>query len=189
MRSADVSGRQGFTVSPGVRRAAASCFPNSPQGRTISTAAITRNTRMMDIFGKIRMPNAFSSDTSTAATKAPMMLPRPPITTTTNTSTMIRKSSAWCTASRGICKPPQPAAGGDHQRHSDDAPAESDWTGKSLGQRKSDICAEHIERGVGKINDGRHTENDRQSRRNQKHRRCAGKTGQELDEVKGHFRS
>ena len=65
---------------------------------------------MMEIFGKIRMPNAFSSDTSTAATNAPMMLPRPPITTTTNTSTMIRKSSAWCTASRGICKPPPSAA-------------------------------------------------------------------------------
>ncbi len=49
---------------------------------------------MMDIFGKIRMPNAFNSDTSTAATKAPTMLPRPPITTTTNTSTMIRRSMA-----------------------------------------------------------------------------------------------
>ena len=47
---------------------------------------------MMEIFGKIRMPKAFSSDTSTAATKAPMMLPSPPITTTTNTSTMMRRS-------------------------------------------------------------------------------------------------
>ena len=49
---------------------------------------------MMEIFGKMRMPNAFSSDTSTAATKAPTMLPRPPITTTTKTSTMIRRSMA-----------------------------------------------------------------------------------------------
>ena len=49
---------------------------------------------MMEIFGKIRMPKALSSDTSTAATKAPMMLPSPPITTTTKTSTMIRKSIA-----------------------------------------------------------------------------------------------
>ena len=49
---------------------------------------------MMEIFGKIRMPKAFSSETSTAATKAPMMLPSPPITTTTKTSTMIRRSIA-----------------------------------------------------------------------------------------------
>jgi len=32
----------GLTVRPGVRRAGASGFPNRPQGRTISTAAITR---------------------------------------------------------------------------------------------------------------------------------------------------
>jgi len=94
MRSPDVSGRQGLTVNPGVRRAAASGLPNRPHGRTIRTIAITRNTRMMEIFGKIRMPNAFNSDTSTAATNAPMMLPRPPITTTTKTSTMMRRSSA-----------------------------------------------------------------------------------------------
>ncbi len=65
---------------------------------------------MMEIFGKIKMPKALSSDTSTAATKAPMMLPSPPITTTTKTSTMMRKSSAWCTASRGICSAPPRAA-------------------------------------------------------------------------------
>jgi hypothetical protein len=52
------------------------------------------NTRMMEIFGKMRIPKALSSDTSTAATKAPRMLPSPPITTTTNTSTMIRRSMA-----------------------------------------------------------------------------------------------
>ena len=65
---------------------------------------------MIEIFGNIRMPNALSSETSTAATKAPMMLPRPPITTTTKTSTMMRRSIAWCTASRGICSAPPSAA-------------------------------------------------------------------------------
>ena len=71
---------------------------------------------MMEIFGKIRMPKALSSDTSTAATKAPMMLPRPPITTTTNTSTMIRRSMAWLTASRGICSAPPKRGEEDAER-------------------------------------------------------------------------
>ena len=65
---------------------------------------------MMEIFGKIRMPKALSSETSTAATNAPMMLPSPPITTTTKTSTMMRRSMAWLTASRGICSAPPSAA-------------------------------------------------------------------------------
>jgi hypothetical protein len=39
---------------------------------------------------------------------------------------------------------------------------------------------------MGEIDDPRHAENDRQPRRHQKQRRRTGKTGQELDEVKGH---
>ena len=46
----------------------------------------------IDTFGKTRMPKAFSSDTITAARKAPVMLPSPPITTTTKISTMIPRS-------------------------------------------------------------------------------------------------
>src|SRR5207248_11228735 len=71
----------------------------------------------------------------------------------------------------------------------ENAAPESERAGKSLGQREGDIRAEHIERAMGEIDDPHHAEDDRQPRRDQKQRRCAGKTGQELNEVKGHLRS
>src|SRR6202041_2396930 len=63
-----------------------------------------------------------------------------------------------------------------------------DGTGKSLGQRERHIGAEHIERAMREIDDPRHAKDDREARRHQKQRRRAGKTGQELDKVKGHLR-
>ena len=76
-----------------------------------------------------------------------------------------------------------------HQRRDHDAAPEPERAGKPLGQRERDIGAEHVERAMGEIDDPRHAEDDRQARRHQKQRRRAGKTGQELDEVKGHGRS
>ena len=73
----------------------------------------------------------------------------------------------------------------DQRRHHDAGP-EPECAGKPLGQRERHIGAEHVERAMGEIDDPRHAEDDRQPRRHQKQRRRAGKTGQELDEVKGH---
>ena len=60
--------------------------------------------------GNAQMPNAVSSPISSAARNAPGTLPRPPTTTTTKASTMIRRSMSWDTASRGSCKAPPSAA-------------------------------------------------------------------------------
>ena len=80
----------------------------------------------------------------------------------------------------------QHADHGDDQRRGDDAAPKTDRTGKPLGQRECHIGAEHVERAMGEIDDARHAEDDRQPRRHEEQRRRAGKTGQELNEVKGH---
>src|SRR5256884_7196989 len=41
---------------------------------------------------------------------------------------------------------------------------------------------------MGEVDDARNAEDDRQAGRDQKQRRRAGKTGQELDDVEGHVR-
>ena len=97
-------------------RAAASARPSSPQGRTISTIAITRKTRTIEIFGKTRMPKALSSDTMIAARKVPGTLPRPPITTTTSASVITCKSIVWFAASRGNSSAPPSAGEKDAER-------------------------------------------------------------------------
>ena len=77
----------------------------------------------------------------------------------------------------------------DDQRRHDDAAPEPERAGEALGQRERDIGAEHVERAMGKVHDPRHAEDDRQPRRDQEQRRSAGEAGQELNEVKGHWRS
>ncbi len=76
----------------------------------------------------------------------------------------------------------------DDQRRDDDAAPEAERAGPLFGQREGDVGAEHVERAMREIHDPRHAKNDRQPRRHQKQRRRAGKPGQELDEVKGHWR-
>src|SRR5258708_9059818 len=83
----------------------------------------------------------------------------------------------------------QHADGYNDQRRRDDAAPESDRAGKSFGQRERDIGAEHVERAMREIDDARDAENDRQPRGDQKQRRRAGKSGQELNDVKGHYES
>ena len=83
----------------------------------------------------------------------------------------------------------QHADDGHDQRRDDDAAPEAERAGEALGQRERDIGAEHVERAMGEIHDPRHAEDDRQPRRDQKQRRRAGETGQELNEVEGHGRS
>ena len=80
----------------------------------------------------------------------------------------------------------QHADGGHDQRRGDDTAPEAERARKPFGQRERDIGAEHIEGAMGEIHDPRHAEDDRQPRRDQKQRRRAGKTGQELNDVKGH---
>ena len=75
----------------------------------------------------------------------------------------------------------------DNQRRGDDAAPESKRAGKPLSQRERDIGAHHIKRAMGEIDDPRYAKDDREPRRDQKQRRCAGKTGQELNDVKGHW--
>ena len=88
----------------------ASGRPRSPQGRTTSTIAMTRNSSTRVACGNTTMPKAWTSPTSTAARKAPTMLPMPPMTTTTKTSTMMPRSMDRLAAWRGICNaPPSPA--------------------------------------------------------------------------------
>ena len=83
----------------------------------------------------------------------------------------------------------QHADRGNDQRRRDNTGPEPERAGKAFGQRERDIGAEHVESAMGEIDDPRHAEDDRQARRHQKQRRRAGKTGQELDDVKGHVRS
>ncbi|OIQ63579.1 hypothetical protein GALL_548810 [mine drainage metagenome] len=73
------------------------------------------------------------------------------------------------------------------QRRRNNAAPKPDCAGKSLGERERHISAEHVERAMSEIDDPRHAENDRQAGRHQKQRRRAGKSGQELDDVKGHL--
>ncbi len=93
---------------------------------------------------------------------------------------------------RRVIDPPQQhhldqyADRGDNQRRDDDTAPKPECTGKPLGQRERDIGAEHIERAMGEVHDPRDAKNDRQTRRDQKQRRRAGKTGQELNDVEGH---
>ena len=95
---------------PLAARAAASARPSSPHGRTISTIAMMRKTRTIEILGKTRMPKALSSDTMIAARKVPGTLPRPPITTTTSASVITCRSIVWLAACRGSSSaPPRPA--------------------------------------------------------------------------------
>ena len=75
----------------------------------------------------------------------------------------------------------------DDQRRGDNAAPEAERAGKIFGQREGDIGAEHIKGAVGKIDDPRHAKDDRQARSDQEQRRGAGKSGQELYEVKGHL--
>ena len=77
----------------------------------------------------------------------------------------------------------------DDQRRGDDAAPKTDRAGKTFGQRERRIGAEHVERAMGEIDDARHAEDDRQTRRHEEQRRRAGKTGQELNDVEGHLRS
>jgi spore cortex formation protein SpoVR/YcgB (stage V sporulation) len=80
----------------------------------------------------------------------------------------------------------QHADRGDDQRRGDDAAPESERARKTIGQCERDIGTEHIERAMREIHDPCHAEDDRQSRGDQKQRRRAGETGQELDEIEGH---
>ena len=75
----------------------------------------------------------------------------------------------------------------DERRRQNTRP-ESKRVRKSFGQREGDISAQHVERAMGEIDDPGHAENDRQSRGHEKQRGRARKTGQELNDVKGHFR-
>ena len=89
------NGRQRAKTALPEVRAAASARPSNPHGRTISTIAITRKTRTIEIFGKTRMPKALSSETMIAARRVPVTLPRPPITTTTSASVITCTSIVW----------------------------------------------------------------------------------------------
>src|SRR5262249_17737288 len=68
----------------------------------------------------------------------------------------------------------------------DDTAPEAERAGEALGQRERHIGAEHVERAVGEVNDTRDAKDDRKARGDQEQRRRAGKTGQELDNIKGH---
>src|SRR4051812_47144053 len=95
--------------------------PSSPNGRTISTTAITRNSATSVSLEKLTakapkwtrpspMHSAFTSAMMTAARKAPGIEPIPPTTTTTNASLITIKSSPRLAGSRATCSaPPNPA--------------------------------------------------------------------------------
>ena len=89
-----VNGRQGLTVTPGMRRAVSlRLTEQAPRPRDQHNGHHQEHQNHRDL-RKDENAERIESDTRTAATKAPMMLPSPPITTTTNTSTMTRKSIA-----------------------------------------------------------------------------------------------
>ncbi|MGY4470556.1 hypothetical protein ACVWWK_006265 [Bradyrhizobium sp. LB9.1b] len=76
----------------------------------------------------------------------------------------------------------------DKRCHDDPAP-EAERPRQALGERECDIGADHVEGAVREIHDPRHAKDDRQARRHQEQRCCAGETGQKLYDVKGHWRS
>jgi hypothetical protein len=63
------------------------------------------------------------------------------------------------------------------------------WFWPAIGMYAGAFLIYEVARRVNQHDDPRHAKDDRQTRRDQEQRRSAGKTGQELDEVKGHFRS
>src|SRR5579883_1112298 len=79
--------------------------------------------------------------------------------------------------------------GSDCERSGHDAAPEAEGAGEIVGQGEGDIGTEHIERAMRKIHDARDAEDDGQARGHQEQRGCTGKTGQELDDIKGHGRS
>ena len=90
---------------------AAVFIPRSPCGRNTSTTAIVRNTITKVACGKTAVPKAWTRPIRSAATKAPPMLPSPPVTTTTKVSTITLRSICRCAGSRGSCSaPPRPAS-------------------------------------------------------------------------------
>lgn len=113
--------RRGCSGSPALR-ASACGLPSRPQGRQISTTAMTRNsTTSVSLENDSSKPaisctpsqmqTASSSATSNAAMKAPGMLPMPPTTTTTNAAPMVSMSISRLAGSRGNCSaPPRPAS-------------------------------------------------------------------------------
>ena len=114
------AGVSGASISAALRVAAPG-RPKSPQGRQISTAAITRNsTTRVSLENEKLTPNsvvwpmakhmALISAISKAARKAPGMLPMPPTTTTTKASPMASRSRPKLAGSRGACKAPPKAA-------------------------------------------------------------------------------
>ena len=75
------------------------------------TTAITTNMSTRVLWGMTRIPNAPSSEMSTAARKAPGMLPMPPTTTTTNTAARMLKSMRRSAPPFGSwAAPPRPAS-------------------------------------------------------------------------------
>ena len=84
--------------------------PSRPFGRTASTSAMTANASTNVACGIRTMPNACSSPISTAARYAPITLPSPPITTTTNASVIAPRSICKLAERSGSASAPPKAA-------------------------------------------------------------------------------
>ena len=126
-------------------------LPNSPQGRTTSTTAITTNsTTSVSLENEnstpaistspIQMHSALIWLISKAATKAPDTEPMPPITTTAKALPMALMSSSRWADSRGNCKaPPRPAK--KHPRAKTAVKSQAWRIPKALAMARSSVAA------------------------------------------------
>ena len=78
---------------------------------------------------------------------------------------------------------------GDAERREHDRAPEAKGAAQPVGQRVTDIGAEHVEGAMGEIDDAGYAENDRQARSDEKQRAGARKSRYELNEVEAQNRA
>ena len=83
----------------------------------------------------------------------------------------------------------QRADHGDAERGEHDRGPEANGAAEPVGQRVTDIGAEHVEGAMGEIDDAGYAENDREAGSDEKQRAGAREPGDELDEVEAQGRA
>src|ERR1700674_193237 len=91
-------------------RAHQPALPSNPCGRKLNTSAISAKMRNEADSGKNSRPKPSTSATMIAPTKAPVMLPRPPTTTTMSASSIMVRSRPGASATMGAPAAPPKAA-------------------------------------------------------------------------------
>ena len=83
----------------------------------------------------------------------------------------------------------QRADHGDAERGEHDRGPEANGAAEPVGQRVTDIGAQHVEAAMGEVDDAGYAENDREAGSDEKQRASAREPGDELDEVEAQGRA